>query len=553
MDKKRSNPALCMRLIRLVRPLAGFMVLAVCMGVAGNLCAVFIPVLGTRGVLEVLGTVRIWDLKWIFVLLILLAVSRGFLRYGEQTCNHFIAFKLLALIRDKVFKALRRLCPAKLEGKEKGNLISVITSDIELLEVFYAHTISPILIAFFMSLIMCLFIGHYHPGLGIFAAGAYLVVGVVIPVLISGMSRDYGAILRKQTGELSSYVLDSLRGLEENIQYRMEEKRLEEMDARADALSVQESRLKKTAGRNTALTNTAVLALDLGMLFLAAALYMRHAVSFEGAVTAAVALMSSFGPVIALANLGSTLQQTFAAGNRVMDLLDEEPATEEIAGQPETDFDGTKAEHITFGYGEDIILSDFSVEIPKNRIIGIKGRSGSGKSTFLKLMMRFWETQKGQILISDRNINGINTGNLRQMESFVTQETHLFHDSIENNIRIAKLDATREEIEKACRMASIHEFICSLPKGYDTPVGELGDTLSGGEKQRIALARSFLHDAPLILLDEPTSNLDSLNEGAVLKALDEEKEGKTMILVSHRESTMGIADQVYAVENGRMS
>ena len=261
----------------------------------------------------------------------------------------------------------------------------------------------------------------------------------------------------------------------------------------------------------------------------------------------------NFGPVIALANLGSTLQQTFAAGNRVMDLLDEEPATEEIAGQPETDFDGAKAEHITFGYGEDIILSDFSVEIPKNRIIGIKGRSGSGKSTFLKLMMRFWETQKGQILISDRNINGINTGNLRQMESFVTQETHLFHDSIENNIRIAKLDATREEIEKACRMASIHEFICSLPKGYDTPVGELGDTLSGGETQRIALARSFLHDAPLILLDEPTSNLDSLNEGAVLKALDEEKEGKTMILVSHRESTMGIADQVYAVENGRMS
>ena len=551
--EKRSNLSICMRLLKLVKPLAEFMFLAVGMGIAGYLCASFLTILGVFALLSVLQVTTVLSLKMIFILLAVFAVCRGFLRYGEQACNHFIAFKLLALIRDKVFRALRRLCPAKLEGKEKGNLISVITSDIELLEVFYAHTISPVLIAVCTSVFMCLFIGRYHWALGGLAATSYFFLGCILPGITSRMSGGHGADFRKQTGELGSYVLDSLRGLEENIQYQMGEERLNEMNERADKLSEEEKQMKKLAGNNQAVIHTAVLVLSLVMLLISSFLFQKQLIGFEGILISTVALMTSFGPVIALANLSSTLQSTMAAGNRVLDILDEMPLTEDITDQPEQVFSGARLQHVEFGYGDEKILSDISLSISKNQIIGITGKSGSGKSTLLKLLMRFWERDQGSITISDTDINCINTLNLRNMESFVTQETYLFHDSIENNIRIAKPDASREEIEKACRKASVHDFIISLPNGYQTNAGELGDALSGGERQRIGLARAFLHEAPFILLDEPTSNLDSLNEGAVLKALCQERSGKTMVLVSHRPSTMKIADYVCPVEHGRVS
>ena len=484
----------------------------------------------------------------LFGTVLIFALVRGFLRYAEQACNHFIAFKLLALIRDKVFGALRRLCPAKLEGKDKGNLISIITSDIELLEVFYAHTISPIAIAFLFCIIMVCFLGSCHWALGILALAAYITVGVIIPLVTSKLSGDDGIRFRTKSGQLSSFVLDSLRGLSETLQYGQAEQRMAEMNVQTDSLSRDEERMKRTAGRNTAVTNTVILTFDLAMLFLSAAL-----VGFEGCLIATLALMSSFGPVVALAALGSTLQSTFAAGNRVLDILDESPVVEEITGKETVQFHGAAAEKVTFAYGEETILDDFSVTIPENKIIGINGRSGSGKSTLLKLFMRFWQVQQGNVTVSGRDVDAINTSNLRDMESFVTQETHLFHDSIRNNLRIAKLDATDDEIIAACKKASVHDFIMSLPKGYDTEVGELGDTLSGGERQRLGLARAFLHDAPFMLLDEPTSNLDSLNEAVILKSLHEECADKTVVLVSHRKSTMGIADTVYSVEHGRMS
>ena len=381
---------------------------------------------------------------------------------------------------------------------------------------------------------------------------AYLMIGAVVPVLTSKLSGDDGIRFRSKSGELSAFVLDSLRGLTETLQYGQGVARLNSMNAQTDALSEDEERLKRTAGRNQAVTNTIILVFDLVMLFTAASLYQNGQVEFIGVLISTIALMSSFGPVVALAALGSTLQNTFAAGNRVLDILEESPMVDEIAGKELVDFDGAKAEHVSFAYGEETILDDVSVEIPKGAIVGIVGRSGSGKSTLLKLFMRFWKAQDGTISISGTNVDDINTTNLRDMESFVTQETHLFHDSIRNNIRIAKLDATEEEIQCACKKASIHDFIMSLPQGYDTLVGELGDTLSGGERQRIGLARAFLHDAPLMLLDEPTSNLDSLNEAVILKSLKEEKGDKTVVLVSHRQSTMRIVDQMYSVESGRM-
>ena len=545
---KRSGFQIMARLIGLVKPLAGYMVLAILMGLVGHLCAAFITVFGGYAVLHILHPEWSMNLGYIFAAVLAFALVRGFLRYAEQSCNHFIAFKLLALIRDKVFAALRRLCPAKLEGKDKGNLISIITSDIELLEVFYAHTISPICIAVCFSIVMVCFIGSYHIGLGALALAAYVTVGVVIPLVTSKLSGDDGIQFRTKSGELSSFVLDSLRGLSETIQYGQGEKRMAEMNEQTDNLSRDEERMKRTAGRNTAVTNTVILIFDLAMLFLSAFLC-----GFEGCLIATLALMSSFGPVVALAALGATLQNTFAAGNRVLDILDETPVVEEIGGKDEISFAGASAENVTFAYGDETILDNFSVTIPENKVIGIVGRSGSGKSTLLKLFMRFWQVQDGAVKVSGRNVDDINTTNLRDMESFVTQETHLFHDSIRNNLRIAKLDATDEEIVAACRKSSVHDFIMSLPKGYDTEVGELGDTLSGGERQRLGLARAFLHDAPFMLLDEPTSNLDSLNEAVILKSLHEERQGKTVVLVSHRKSTMGIADTVYSVEHGRMS
>ena len=543
----RSGFQIMSRLIGLVKPLTGYMILAITMGLIGHLCAAFITIFGGYAILHILHPEWSMNLGIIFVAVLIFAIIRGFLRYAEQACNHFIAFKLLALIRDKVFGALRRLCPAKLEGKDKGNLISIITSDIELLEVFYAHTISPICIAFLFSIIMVGFIGSYHTVLGILALGTYVTVGIVIPMVTSKLSGDDGIRFRTKSGQLSGFVLDSLRGLSETIQYGQGEKRLIEMNRQTDELSKNEEHMKRTAGRNTAITNTVIMIFDLAMLFLSAKL-----VGFEGCVITTLALMSSFGPVVALAALGATLQNTFAAGNRVLDILDESPVVDEITGKDEISFHGASAENVTFSYGEEKILDDFSVSIPENEIIGINGRSGSGKSTLLKLFMRFWQVQQGLVQITERNIDDINTINLRNMESFVTQETHLFHDSIYNNLRIAKQDATEEEIITACKKASVHDFIMSLPKGYDTEIGELGDTLSGGERQRLGIARAFLHDAPFMLLDEPTSNLDSLNEAVILKSLHEECSGKTVVLVSHRKSTMSIADKVYSVEHGRV-
>ena len=557
--RRRSNVKIMFQLSGLVKPLSGYMVLAILMGLIGNLCATFIAVLGGYAILEVLGaeSLKGWDGSWslagIFTEAAILALLRGILRYAEQACNHFIAFKLLALIRDKVFGALRKLCPAKLEGRDKGDLISVITSDIELLEVFYAHTISPCAIALLFSAVMCVYLGSFHVVYAGIAWIAYVVVGIIIPVIVSKLNGEDGMRFRKGAGVLSAFVLDSLRGLREILQYHIGEKRLRQMNDQTEALSGVEETMKKKLGTNVAVTGVVIWIFDFALLLTTVWLYQKGAVGFDGVLLPLLAFMGSFGPVVALANLGSTLGNTFAAGNRVLDILEEEPVVQEVFGKEETDFTGVKAEHVNFAYEETQVLADFGLEIPKGQVVGISGRSGSGKSTFLKLLMRFWETDSGKIEISGRNIEDINTTNLRNMESYVTQETHLFSDSIFNNLRVAKEDAALEEVVEACKKASIHDVIMCFPKGYDTPVGELGDTLSGGERQRIGLARAFLHDADLMLLDEPTSNLDSLNEGVILKSLKEACTDKTVILVSHRKSTMGIADVAYSVENGRRS
>lgn len=563
--KRRSAIQIMGQLIGLVKPLLIFMISAILLGTIGYLCAIFLTILAGQVLAHGLIPQLFFRMKntrlvympvqTIMTIMIVIALLRGILHYLEQYCNHYIAFRLLAIIRHKVFAALQKLCPAKLESRDKGNLISIITTDIELLEVFYAHTISPIAIALLTSLIMVVFIGHYHILAGLLALVAYIVVGVVIPIINGKLGNEEGMAFRTRFGELNSFVLDSLRGLDETIQYGQGEERKKELVRRSQELADQQEYLSFREGTQRSITNMVILLASFGMLFLTLSLYLNHQLGFEGIITCTLSMMGSFGPVVALSSLSNNLNQTLASGERVLSLLEEQPLVEEIEGDMESSniFKGALMDHVTFSYEDETILDDYSLKLEPGKITGIHGVSGSGKSTLLKLLMRFWDVNQGAITVDEEDIKQIPTKHLRDMESYVTQETHLFHDSIANNIAIAKPKATRVEIMEAAKKASIHDFIMILPNGYDTEVGELGDTLSGGEKQRIGIARAFLHDAPMILMDEPTSNLDSLNEGIILKSLKESSTQKTIVLVSHRVSTMNIADTVYEMKDGRIS
>lgn len=559
---RRSGIKIMGKLVVLAGPLLPVMLLAILLGTAGQLCAISLTALAAQGLL-LRGSLR-----GLFGMLIAASLLRGILHYGEQQCNHYIAFRLLAVIRHRVFAKLRALCPAKLAGRDRGDLISMITSDIELLEVFYAHTISPIAIAVVVSLVMLRLLYGVHPLCTLPALGGYLTVGLLLPLWNAHRGNAVGVAYRAAFAALNSRILESLRGLRELLQYGQCEKRNQELTRASQELSSLQQRLSCLEGDQTAATGFAILFFSVLQLCVAVSLLEQGCISTSGLLLAVTLTLGSFGPVTALSNLSNNLTQTLACGERVLSLLEESPETEEVSGQAATGFDGAVCESISFRYekkpaharlaeqksiesSENIeqkedawILRDLSLEIPKGQILGIHGPSGCGKSTLLRLLMRFWDVRSGTIRISERDLRTINTDDLREMESFVTQETVLFHDSIAGNIAVGKMSATREEIIEAAKKASLHEFILSLPQGYDTPVAELGESLSGGERQRIGIARAFLHDAPLMLLDEPTSNLDSLNEGIILKALSEESSGRTVVLVSHRRSTLNIADTV---------
>lgn len=449
----RSGIKVMGKLIGLVKPLLHIMILAIFMGVLGFLCSIFITILGGFGLVNILGINTSLSLKTIFLVVTIFAVLRGILRYLEQASNHYIAFKILALIRNKVFTSLRKLAPAKLEGKDKGNLISIITSDIELLEVFYAHTISPIIIAFLTSLIMVIFIGKYNIVLGVIALLGYITVGVIIPIVSYKKGEDVGKDYRNNFGEMNSFFLDSLRGIRESIQYNATKKRLEDINNLTEKLDEKQKKLKDYEGNIKAVTDGAILTFSLLMLFVSIYLNSKNIINFEGVLISTISMMSSFGPVTALSNLANNLFHTLASGNRVLDILEEEPVVYEITNKKDISFESLKCENVNFSYDKEEILKEISLNIPKNKIVGIQGKSGSGKSTLLKLLMRFWDVNCGEIKISNENIKNINTSSLRDMESYVTQSTYLFNDTIKNNIKIAKENATMEEIIEASKKA----------------------------------------------------------------------------------------------------
>lgn len=544
--KNRSPLEVMCGLIGMIKPLLGLMFLAILMGCAGNLLATFLTIFGGYGMLHAVGLYKGVSFQLIAAALIIFAVFRGIFRYAEQSCNHYIAFKLLARIRHQVFAALRKLAPAKLDGSEKGNLISIITSDIELLEVFYAHTISPIAIAVVTSVFMTIFLGMQHPIAGAAALASYLIVGLVIPVRNSRKGRLSGQYYRDSFGDLNTSVLDNLYGLEELLQYQQKDRRMKLMAEKTEGLEKTSGRLKRDENTQKIATDCVILTAGIVMLAICGILVQTGRMEFYQGATAVIGMMSSFGPTAALSALSNNLNHTLASGNRVLNLLDERPVVTEIEEGAELPEGEVVCREVSFQYddGEEEVLRDFGAVFEAGKVHGILGKSGCGKSTLLKLMMRFYETDKGSIGYGGEDVNHIRTDALRKGISYVTQETFLFHDTIENNIKIADEKATRQEVEEAAKKASIHEFIMSLPDGYDSKLTELGDCISGGEKQRIGIARAFLHKSRMILLDEPTSNIDSLNEGIVLKSLEREKNGKTILLVSHRKSTMGIADRV---------
>lgn len=545
------NIKVMLRLIQLVKPLAPMMCLAIIMGVLGFLCAIGIPVLSSMALLQIVGMYEHLPLDMMLIILIMMAVFRGVFHYIEQASNHYIAFKLLAIIRDHVFRALRRLCPAKLDGQDKGNLISIITNDIELLEVFYAHTISPIAIALVTSLIMLRFFAHLHIITMIIALIAYLIMAVVIPIYVDKKGRKIGQESRDQIGHLSSYILESFRGMTTLQQFQKQYLRRENMLKQNDQIEGLQSSLKSIESIQIVASQLLITIASITMFVVSYYLYLQHQMNVYQVIMATILMLSSFGPVLALSALSNNLLSTLSSGRRVIALLDEEELIHEVSHQPTTVFDAIDVDHLSFAYDDEVILDDISFTFQPHQITGIIGKSGSGKSTLLKLIMRFYDPQKGHISINQHALKNINTKDLRHMFAYVTQETVLFHDSIYNNLKIAKLDASDEDIYNACQKANIHDFIMSLPQGYDTPIAELGASLSGGERQRIGLARAFLSEAPCILLDEPTSNLDVLSEGIILESLCHCNQ--TVILVSHRESTMKIAHQVLKMKQGRMS
>ena len=541
-------------LLKLVTPLAHIMAFTITMGTLGFLAAIFIMVLGAMGLVNLLNFDTHLSFSGILTALIVLAVARGALRYLEQMSGHYIAFKLLALLRDKVFSSLRRLAFVKLQDKQAGQLVSLVTNDIELLEVFYAHTIAPIMIAFFTSAILLLVFGHLSGWFVVVALAAYLTVGVILPIITTKLAREDGRRYRELVGEMNDFFLDSVRGMKEIQLFGYAKQRLDEIQQRSQKIDTAFERIKDQEAKVRVYTEVAVSAFNIIMLFTGLILFSLDKIDFSTFLIGVILLMSSYGPVIALSNLSSNLLQTLASGERVLSLLAEEPELKDVESAVDLkDVSRIDVENVNFAYGEEQILSDVSLSVKKGEILGIHGRSGSGKSTLLKLLMRFYDPKSGSIKINGETLPNINTRSLRDNMAYITQQTYIFNETIEENIRLARRDATLEEIMEAAKKASIHDFILSLPQGYQTKMTELGGNLSDGEKQRIGIARAFLHNSPIILLDEPTSNLDSLNEAMILKSLLDVKAEKLIILVSHRQSTMAICDQVIGIENGRMS
>ena len=553
MESRQSGIKIMLRLIKVLKPLAPIMMITISFGILGFLSATAITSFGMVAGATVLGFDMGISLKASIIIVIVCAILRGILRFIEQYSGHFIAFKILAILRDKVFVALRRLAPAKLESKEKGNLISIITSDIELLEVFYAHTVAPIAIGVVTSFVIAVVLFKINPVFGLLSVLFYILIGYFIPVFSSKFAKQGGVEYREAFADSNSYFLESLKGIKEILLFDAGEERIQNINQKSDKLHQKMGVIKAHEGIIRAFTDIVIMIAILTFLFVGIELYKKGQINIGQALVAIVVLSSSFGPVVALSNLSNNLIQTFACAQRLFDILDEAPVVEDISGECELQSKDIKIDDISFYYeNRDEILKNLNLNIKKGEKVAIIGESGSGKSTLLKLIMRFWNVDRGEISIGDKNVKTIPTKTLRKSQTLVSQDTFLFNDTILNNIKMGDENATYDDVVKAAKKASIHEFIMKLPKGYDTNVGELGGNLSSGEKQRLSIARAFLRDSDILILDEPTSNLDTLNEASILKSINDECKDKTIVMVSHRKSSSAICDKRFELKDKKL-
>lgn len=543
MKNLRERKELLIDLLNLVKPLSLQMIFAVSFGLLGHVFATLIPGLGAYYFGKIyIG--EIINLKTVLFILITLAILRSLFKYTEQLFNHYVAFKTLAIIRDLVFKSLRRLCPAKMDTKNKGQLISIITADIELLEVFYAHTISPVLIAFFHTLIFFIILYKIHWKYALCLLVFHIILGIIIPTLTQKIGERLGDNQRRNLSNLNLSILESLKGIKEVINFSMQDERMKEVDSLTRDLNRSSKKLSNNMGNNFATSSTIILIANIVFILVGARLYMAEEVNFLNLIFPIAIFISSFGPTSALASLGNNLVLTFACGKRVMSLLREAPAVDEVINKNEVSYEKIDLTDVEFSYDDTELIKDFNLSSRLNQVVGLEGKSGCGKSTVLKLIMRFFDPIKGSISLNEINLKDINSRNLRDNISYVAQESHLFKGTIRENLLVANESATEIDLIEATKKANIFDFIMSLDHGFDTEIVKDKALLSTGQIQRLALARMFLRDSKLYILDEPTANIDAYNEGIILKSLYEEKDDKTIFISSHRKSTLRICDEV---------
>lgn len=549
MKNNKSGLKTVTKLLKVVRPLSKFMAIAVLAGCISFLFYTAIGVMGAKLILQYIEG----GLQMAFIMKIMAGavILRGLFRYLEQYMNHLIAFKVLALLRNRVFAAIRRLAPAKIEMMNKGDLISAISSDMELLEVFYAHTISPVCIAMITSLVYAFFLWSISPLAALVMLMGHAAIAIVLPMIFSKLAGNAATETRRALARINNSFLDLLRGISEIISFAYQKEAVKKVNALNARLKTNQDTLIKQLAVLLALEDMLeVLVTALVFLILIVA-----GTTGSDIFLASVLTYFSFGAVRAVSLLGNGLSQTLASADRVMNILEEKPMVEEITNKENlrknaiASYEGNIIEinGINFAYKDEKILNDFSLSVKNHEFIGVQGPSGCGKSTMLKLIMHFWNLDRGEIKIAGKNIMDINTASLYENLSYMTQTSEFFEGSIRDNLLIAKPNASDEELKEALRKASILDYVSSLKDGLDTYIKELGENFSGGEQQRLGLARCFLKDAEIYLFDEPTSNLDALNESIILNSIVNYMKGKTVIMVSHRDSTLRICDDIVKI------
>lgn len=543
--KKVKNTQVINWLLSFVKPLSLKMSGAVLLGIISNLSVIGITFLGLKEMFAILSgdTTSVMKTFW---LLILCGVIRGVARYMEQYLNHDIAFSLLANVRSSIFKVLRKLGPAKLSGKNSGDMITAITTDVEALEVFFAHTISPVFIAIGTSLVLVSYLLTNHLYLGLILLLGHLFVGVFVPVISYKQHEKTGSVYQETFVSLNQQVIENVDSIRDINQFSLEEEKLASLHEAGKKLNQEYQNKLKQSSKIQILSEFGVIGTTILMILVGTQLDL----SVSQQVTTSIITLSSFGSVLALSGLGNALLSTFASGKRLFALVNEEPniVFNSNKQQNENEFNDLVIENLSFSYDEKQILDNLNINLEKGVTLGIGGESGKGKSTLLKLLMRYFDPNQGRILFDKTNLKDYSETELHSLESVMEQKTFIFADTIKNNLSLKNEKISQEDIEKAAEAASLSEWIESLPDKYETKIGSQNRGVSDGEKQRIGLARVFLHDAPLLLLDEPTSSLDYLNEQKILHTIKHISEGKTTIVVSHRESTLNIADKVMIIE-----